>query len=56
VATRFALSITAPVDLKVGPDGALYYLARGASAGGGMVGKIVAANPLSAPRNLRIVR
>jgi glucose/arabinose dehydrogenase len=51
-ATQFALSIAAPVDLKVGPDGALYYLARGA----GMVGKITRSNPLTAPTNLRIVR
>ena len=50
IATHFALSISAPVDLKVGPEGALYYLARGA----GMVGKIV--GPLTTPRNLRIVR
>jgi glucose/arabinose dehydrogenase len=34
--TQFALSISSPVDLKVGPDGALYYLARG----NGSVGKI----------------
>ena len=27
-ATQFATSISAPVDLKVGPDGSLYYLAR----------------------------
>jgi glucose/arabinose dehydrogenase len=27
----FATGISGPVDLKVGPDGALYYLARGAS-------------------------
>jgi glucose/arabinose dehydrogenase len=33
----FATGIPAPVDLQVGPDGALYYLARG---GGGFVGKI----------------
>jgi hypothetical protein len=32
----FATGINAPVDLKVGPDGALYYLARGA----GYVGRI----------------
>jgi glucose/arabinose dehydrogenase len=49
VATQFALSIANPVDLKVGPDGSLYYLARGA----GMVGRI---GPLTRPRNLRIVR
>jgi glucose/arabinose dehydrogenase len=50
VATQFALAIANPVDLKVGPDGALYYLARGA----GMVGRI--GIPLTRPRNLRIVR
>lgn len=36
-ATQFATSIASPVDLKIGPDGALYYLARGA----GSVGKIM---------------
>ena len=36
-ATQFADNINGPVDLKVGPDGALYYLARGA----GSVGKIL---------------
>jgi Glucose / Sorbosone dehydrogenase/Immunoglobulin I-set domain len=35
-ATQFALSISSPVDLKLGPDAALYYLARGT----GSVGKI----------------
>ena len=35
-ATQFAAAIASPVDLKVGPDGALYYLARGA----GSIGKI----------------
>jgi glucose/arabinose dehydrogenase len=30
----FATRASAPVDLRVGPDGALYYLARGASAVG----------------------
>ena len=35
-ATQFAAAIASPVDLKLGPDGALYYLARGA----GSVGKI----------------
>jgi hypothetical protein len=34
--TGFATGISRPVDLKVGPDGALYYLARGA----GQVGRI----------------
>ena len=36
-ATQFAMAISSPVDLKTGPDGALYYLARGA----GSVGKIL---------------
>ncbi len=31
-ASTFATGINGPVDLKVGPDGALYYLARGSSA------------------------
>lgn len=30
--TGFATGILSPVDLKVGPDGALYYLARGSGA------------------------
>ena len=34
--TNFATGIVGPVDLKVGPDGALYYLARN----GGQVGRI----------------
>jgi glucose/arabinose dehydrogenase len=45
IATRFAEGIAAPVDLKVGPDGALYYLARGA----GSVGKITSARDDLAP-------
>ena len=36
VVSNFATGINSPVDLKVGPDGALYYLARGA----GYVGRI----------------
>jgi glucose/arabinose dehydrogenase len=42
-ATMFASDIASPVDLRVGPDGSLYYLARGA----GSVGRIqyVAAQP-----------
>ena len=39
-ATLFAASISAPVDLKVGPDGSLYYLARGT----GSVGMISPSN------------
>jgi glucose/arabinose dehydrogenase len=35
--TGFATSISSPVDLAVGPDGHLYYLARG---GGGVVYKV----------------
>jgi glucose/arabinose dehydrogenase len=36
-ATNFASGIASPVDLKVGPDGSLYYLARGS---GGVVVRI----------------
>jgi glucose/arabinose dehydrogenase len=32
--TNFATGIGSPVDLQVGPDGNLYYLARGGGAGG----------------------
>ena len=39
--TSFATGISSPVDLGVGPDGALYYLARGASS----VGRISYAAP-----------
>jgi glucose/arabinose dehydrogenase len=39
-ATPFAASISAPVDLKVGSDGSLYYLARGS----GSVGRISPSN------------
>jgi glucose/arabinose dehydrogenase len=37
VTTIFATDIPAPVDLQIGPDGALYYIARG---NGGLVGVI----------------
>jgi glucose/arabinose dehydrogenase len=47
-ATQFATTISSPVDLKIGPDGALYYLARGA----GSVGKILPV--IQPPTNLRI--
>ncbi len=36
----FATGIDRPVDLRVGPDGALYYLARGDAAGEGVVFRI----------------
>ena len=39
-AQSFASAVSAPVDLQVGPDGLLYYLARGAGA----VGRVRAAN------------
>jgi glucose/arabinose dehydrogenase len=45
-ASQFAGSLTNPVDLKVGPDGALYYLSRGASR----VGKIRPAAAGAAPQ------
>ncbi len=52
-ATQFATTISYPVDLKVGPDGALYYLARGS----GSVGKILPiGSPPGAPQNLRVVQ
>ena len=51
-ASQFAASISSPVDLKIGPDGSLYYLARGT----GSVGRIMPSGTvLTAPRNLRIV-
>jgi glucose/arabinose dehydrogenase len=50
-ATQFAADISSPVDLKVSPEGDLYYLARGS----GSVGKIVMTAPPPAPTNLRIV-
>jgi glucose/arabinose dehydrogenase len=39
-ATAFASGISAPVDLQLGPEGSLYYLARGASSTTGIVGRI----------------
>jgi glucose/arabinose dehydrogenase len=50
-ATQFAAAISSPVDLKVGPDGALYYLARGS----GSVGKIAFVSPPLPPSSLRII-
>jgi hypothetical protein len=38
--TSFATGIATPVDLQFGPDGALYYLARGSSSSSGTVGRI----------------
>jgi glucose/arabinose dehydrogenase len=45
-ATDFAMGISSPVDLRVGPDGCLYYLARG---NGGQVFRVsaVASQPLN---------
>ncbi|HEX6622186.1 MAG TPA: PQQ-dependent sugar dehydrogenase, partial [Pyrinomonadaceae bacterium] len=37
---NFASGIAAPVDLRVGPEGALYYLARGTSSSTGVVFRI----------------
>jgi glucose/arabinose dehydrogenase len=39
--SAFASGIDGPVDLRVGPDGALYYLAYGFRRGVGAVGRIV---------------
>jgi glucose/arabinose dehydrogenase len=46
----FASGIVTPVDLQIGPDGALYYLARGSGANTGVVGRIAgpALGPLTA--------
>ena len=52
VAAPFAADISSPVDLKLGPDGSLYYLARGS----GSVGRIVPPPPVSAPTGFHIVR
>ncbi len=53
-ATQFALGISSPVDLKVGPDGFLYYLARGAGSVG-RIQPIGSASPPPAPINLHVV-
>ena len=45
--TLFAQGISQPVDLKVGPDGALYYLARGT----GSVGRIGTSQQLPGSAN-----
>lgn len=45
--STFATGLSAPVDLRVGPDGALYYLERGTTAG--RVGRIAPAAPVSQP-------
>ncbi len=39
-ATTFASGISSPVDLQVGPEGSLYYLARGTGSTTGAVGRI----------------
>jgi glucose/arabinose dehydrogenase len=39
-ASDFASALSAPVDLKVGSDGLLYYLMRGAGSNTGVVGRI----------------
>jgi glucose/arabinose dehydrogenase len=43
--TSFAAGIVTPVDLQVGPDGALYYLARGGGGATGIVGRIAGPTP-----------
>ena len=46
VTPPFATAVVAsPVDLKVGPDGALYYLSRGAGSTTGVVQRIAASGP-----------
>ncbi len=51
-ATPFAQGVSLPVDLKVGPDGSLYHLARGA----GSVGRISGDPVPPPPANFRIVQ
>ena len=51
-AVPFAADISSPVDLKLGPDGSVYYLARGS----GSVGRILPPPGVSAPTGLQIVR
>src|SRR6185503_18493329 len=53
--SNFATGVNAPVDLRVGSDGALYYLARGA----GQVGRVrfsqapaITTHPVSQTRNV----
>ena len=41
-ASAFATGVSTPVDLQVGPDGALYYLMRG---NGGQVWRVTAVQP-----------
>ena len=48
---QFAVTLSNPVDLKVGPDGDLYYLARGT----GSVGKFSYQTPPVTPGGLRIL-
>jgi glucose/arabinose dehydrogenase len=49
-ATTFASGISAPVDLQLGPNGSLYYLARG----GGVLGRI--SHLPAQPAGLRLER
>jgi glucose/arabinose dehydrogenase len=46
-AQNFASSVPGPVDLRVGPDGMLYYLGRG---GGGVLGRVQATSTPQAPQ------
>jgi glucose/arabinose dehydrogenase len=60
-ATRFANGLPGPVDLDVGPDGSLYYLARGGELGQGRISKIRfaqvgAPNVTSNPRSQSVSR
>lgn len=52
-ASGFATGVTTPVDLKIGPDGALYYLAQG---NGGQVFRVtaVASQPLNISTRSRV--
>lgn len=44
--TTFATGIAAPVDLQVGSDGSLYYLARGSGSNSGVVNRVQFRTPV----------
>jgi glucose/arabinose dehydrogenase len=54
-ADDFASGIVAPVDLRIGPEGSLYYLARGAGSGTGVVVRITFSGGEQPPAGRRAV-
>ena len=57
-ASPFATGVSFPVDLQVGADGGLYYLARGTSSNTGLLGRISypPGEQPATPQNLRLQR